>query len=254
MDESHPEFEEYAGRISALNHLMDAAAMIWCSTQNLKESLSASHFEKATVLENTIDPRLWRRYTKDPQTPRATGRIEVLYMGTATHGPDLDMIMPAFHKLSSVYGGLFRLTVIGLVQTHPDPDWLRRIPVPNRPEYPRFARWLRDFAGDFDVGIAPLVDSEFNHVKSDIKILEYTALGLPVIASSVGPYRSLETGSLCESLDDWYNALEVMISDPASLIGERVLVERAERAMWRHRRASQAGEAMLALVDAHARV
>ena len=40
-----------------------------------------------------------------------------------------------------------------------------------------------------DFAVAPLVDTPFNRCKSDLKILEYSALGLPVIASDLPQYR-----------------------------------------------------------------
>lgn len=60
-------------------------------------------------------------------------------------------------------------------------------------------------AVDFDIGLAPLRASAFNRSKSWIKTLEYAALGIPSIASDVGPYSSFvrhgETGFLVKH--DW---------------------------------------------------
>jgi glycosyltransferase involved in cell wall biosynthesis len=42
---------------------------------------------------------------------------------------------------------------------------------------------------DFDIGICPLLDTEFARSKSHIKPLEYMARGIPVVASDVEPYR-----------------------------------------------------------------
>jgi len=253
MDESHPQFHEYSDRIDALICLLEASSMIWCSTDALRESLDDSQAKKATVLPNTIDPRLWRRYKKGHHSARVGGSLEILYMGTATHAPDLDMILPSLERLASEHPMSFRFTTIGLVQTTPDPPWMRRIPTPDRPEYPRFARWLRNQAHEFDVGIAPLVDSEFNRLKSDIKFLEYTALGLPLIASSVGPYRRVEPVDLCESPDEWYKILANLVTDRPRFDERRIQVEHAESAMWRDRKPANAGRLMLAMASDDAR-
>jgi glycosyltransferase involved in cell wall biosynthesis len=43
-----------------------------------------------------------------------------------------------------------------------------------------------------DIGIAPLRDTPFNHAKSDIKVLEYSASGIPWIASDLPAYEALQ--------------------------------------------------------------
>jgi glycosyltransferase involved in cell wall biosynthesis len=43
----------------------------------------------------------------------------------------------------------------------------------------------------FDVGLAPLADTLFNTYKSDLKLLEYSAAGIPWLASDAPPYRDL---------------------------------------------------------------
>lgn len=47
----------------------------------------------------------------------------------------------------------------------------------------------------FDIGIAPLRDNEFNRSKSNLRVLEYSALKIPTIASHVEPYAKLRTES-----------------------------------------------------------
>jgi glycosyltransferase involved in cell wall biosynthesis len=46
-----------------------------------------------------------------------------------------------------------------------------------------------------DIGVAPLSDVPFNHAKSEIKLLEYSASGIPWVASDLTAYRTLS--------DDW---------------------------------------------------
>jgi glycosyltransferase involved in cell wall biosynthesis len=67
--------------------------------------------------------------------------------------------------------------------------------------------------GTWDIGLAPLADIPFNHMRSDIKIKEYAAAGLAWLASPVSPYRHLgerEGGILVED-GGWHDAIERLI-------------------------------------------
>jgi hypothetical protein len=66
---------------------------------------------------------------------------------------------------------------------------------------------------NFDIGIAPLADNEFNRNKSCIKFYEYGATGTACLASDVSPYKD-EVGYTAKNNNkDWYNKLEKLIVD-----------------------------------------
>ena len=68
--------------------------------------------------------------------------------------------------------------------------------------------------GGWDLGIAPLADIPANRVRSDIKIKEYAASGVPWLASPVGPYagHGEEQGGMLVPDDGWLEALEGMVT------------------------------------------
>jgi glycosyltransferase involved in cell wall biosynthesis len=70
--------------------------------------------------------------------------------------------------------------------------------------------------GGYDIGIAPLSDIPFNHTRSDIKVKEYAASGVPWLASPVGPYAGLgeAQGGWLVPDDGWFAALDRMVSHP----------------------------------------
>jgi glycosyltransferase involved in cell wall biosynthesis len=88
------------------------------------------------------------------------------------------------------------------------------------PERYRHARWL-DFEelpariGGFDVGLAPLRDTPMNRSRSDIKLKEYAASGVPWLASPVGPYRGFgeEQGGWLVPDDGWPEALRRLVTN-----------------------------------------
>lgn len=69
-----------------------------------------------------------------------------------------------------------------------------------------------------DIGISWLPSDDWSQGKCGLKILQYMAAGLPVVANPVGVQASLvrhgETGFLVETLADWQAAIQQLIADP----------------------------------------
>ncbi|HRH54596.1 MAG TPA: glycosyltransferase [Chitinophagales bacterium] len=63
----------------------------------------------------------------------------------------------------------------------------------------------------FDVGIAPLLDTEFNRAKSAYKMKQYLSCGIPVTASPVGENNTFLkdgiNGFICKNADDFYEKI-----------------------------------------------
>ncbi len=101
-------------------------------------------------------------------------------------------------------------------------DRYRRIaPVP----LSELSRWV----STFDVGIAPLsADVPINHARSSIKVKEYAALGVPWLASPIGPYAGLgeRQGGRLVADGEWFAALEAVVG---SARARRRLARRAAR-------------------------
>jgi hypothetical protein len=81
----------------------------------------------------------------------------------------------------------------------------------------------------FDIGIAPLsADVPINLGRSNVKVKEYAAVGVPWLASPVGPYVGLgerQGGRLVDD-DRWYDALDALVR---SARARRKLAKRATR-------------------------
>jgi glycosyltransferase involved in cell wall biosynthesis len=89
-------------------------------------------------------------------------------------------------------------------------------------------RELPALVAGFDVGIAPLADEPFNRARSNVKLKEYAALGVPWLASPIGPYAGMgerEGGRLVAD-DGWREALERLVERPRE---RRRLAKRARR-------------------------
>lgn len=69
----------------------------------------------------------------------------------------------------------------------------------------------------FDIAVAPILANKFNEGKSNIKWQEMTRAGAAVVASNVGPYKTLTHGHNALLVDnamyDWYSALKSLVDD-----------------------------------------
>lgn len=71
---------------------------------------------------------------------------------------------------------------------------------------------------EFDIGVYPLLSSEFNEYKCGFKALEYMAIGVPIVASR----NSANTGIISDGVDGffasdeamWASRLEMLIQNP----------------------------------------
>lgn len=74
------------------------------------------------------------------------------------------------------------------------------------------------FLAGIDIGLAPLLDSDFNRCRSDVKFLEYAVHGVVPLLQNVAAYRhSIEnerTGLYFDSTQELLSALERLLANP----------------------------------------
>jgi hypothetical protein len=95
---------------------------------------------------------------------------------------------------------------------------------------------------DYDIGICPLLDTQFNRSKSHIKPLEMMARGIPVVASDVEPYRKFIdhgiNGFLCKYDHEWLKYLTMLANDDGlrEQMSRAAKVKAAENVISKHAR------------------
>jgi len=184
----HPEFEKYESLKHVGLRLVCEADELWVSTEALANRYLgiARH---VAVMPNQLDHRLWDNPV--PTVSNERRPVRFLYMGTSTHGPEFDqLICPAFSQLKAEFGKKIELDLIGVTdQPAPRGEWrLLSRPTHAGKSYPAFMTWLQSLRS-YDIGLAPLLDFVFNSCKSDVKWLEYSAMGLATIAANLPPYN-----------------------------------------------------------------
>lgn len=162
--------------------------------------IALQHFNpNIEVLENCLPDSHWkttqRKYDKDS--------LVIGWAGGITHNEDLKLIVNPLLQILEVYPHV-ELHLAG------NWDWLiNPFPKNNRIKVLNFVPidQYHELLAGFDIGIAPLIDTPFNRYKSDLKFLEYAALGIPCLASAIVPYtKSIvhgKTGFFAENDEDW---------------------------------------------------
>lgn len=201
LPSQHPEVEYYNALKHVILRLIAEADEMWVSTAALAARYAAVA-SRIHIVPNQLDDRLWN--IPSPSVLVSNGPIRFLYMGTSSHRPDFEQLVhPAFTQLRSEFGNKVELDLIGIFdEPERSDEWriLRRPPHTGK-SYPSFATWLQSLP-PYHIGLAPLLDCTFNNCKSDVKWLEYSALGLATIAVNLPAYNlSIEhrrTGWLAE--------------------------------------------------------
>src|SRR5262249_9272363 len=149
--------------------------------------------------------------------PGKGDRIVIGYgSGTATHDIDfqeaavaLELILERYQQMELWIAGPLKLpSSFGQFG-----DRVVRFPLSDWPA------WFRRMA-KMDIALAPLeMNNVFCQAKSEIKFVEAGALGVPVIASRVGPYceaiADRVNGFLASNEQEWVRALSALVEDTA---------------------------------------
>lgn len=210
LDPAHPQYALQIERAAILDSVMAEADEVWLSTPELLDRHPGS---TSRVVRNTLDLGLWQPEQARLAAQPAGAPLRILYMGTTTHDGDFALIEPVLERLHASHPGQFEVVMVGVARGLAERPWMQVLK-PADGAYPRFVPWLVG-EGPFDIGISPLVDSTFNRAKSDIKCLDYLAVGARPVVSDVEPYRVAELASLVDRVrndpEDWYAVLADLV-------------------------------------------
>ena len=195
----------------------------------------------ATYISSSVDTDRFK-----PAAPRAPGGpVTIGWTGTFSSRPYLDLIAPALRRLAARVP--FRLRVIGNFDwSLPGVDlevvtWTKK-------------REVADLQA-LDIGVYPLPIDDWVTGKSGLKAIQYMAFGIPPVATDVGTtpllIRDGENGRLVRTPDEWVDALEELVRDPA--LRARLGAQARRDAVARYSVAATAGHYRAVLADVSAR-
>lgn len=204
-------YQYYAtpGVLDQITENIRVADLVTVSTDALADVVSQwnAHVE---VLGNRIPASLLDQPTaqSDPDT------VTIGYTPSPSHARDFGEVARPLKRTLQQHHGAAEFHCIGA-------DFTPRVAsIKGRARHTGWIADLQEYyrALDFDVGIAPLHRNRFNESKSHIKALEYAALGIPTIASDVGPYRqAVRDGApllLADNARHWNQLLTDLVRDP----------------------------------------
>jgi processive 1,2-diacylglycerol beta-glucosyltransferase len=231
-----------------VTYLLRMAYGVIVSTPALRERL-LEYNPNILVLPNQLDERLLVGRSPAEINPSTNpGRMVIGAMGTYTHDEDFLMILPALEAVHKRHPNLVELQVVGALRSEATKKAVAHLPVryiyprPEEHEYPLFMLWFTSQVR-WDIALSPLRETPFTRCKSDIKFLDYSAIGSAGIYSKSPAYKSTvkhkENGWLAENTTAaWEEALETLITDhelrlhiarnaTRYLYSERILAQRA---------------------------
>jgi glycosyltransferase involved in cell wall biosynthesis len=209
-------------QLAAVELFLRQADGVLVTTDVLRDQLAAYN-TNVVVVPNMLDDRLITR-----ASPTLVGGsshpVVIGYMGTLTHDDDLLMILPALEAVAARHPEDIVFEIIGGIQDAGLQSELSTMgfralqPEPGEDNYPLFMLWFGRYA-QWDIGLAPLRASAFSEAKSDIKFLDYSAVGAATVCSDVPAYSTVrhgETGLCVENtVSAWESALERLVTQPA---------------------------------------
>lgn len=179
------------------------------------------------VIPNFLNKEKW----DNPIVRRTDDKIRIGWCGGNAHADDLQMISKVLQKLIKEYKGKLIFETLGM--TRKEFAWvfpmaptstddvcsncgfegtLHHHPGESLDDYPMVLA-----SKGWDIAVAPVINNAFGNCKSDLKIKEYAAAGIPMVASRVQPYIEAQLDgaevSLATTFEEWYNALKELVEN-----------------------------------------
>lgn len=180
----------------ALRKGLRAVELVTASTAPLKDQLDAWVGVQSVILPNLVSGQFFV-----PPKGRGKRKLRVGYAGSATHLEDLRLISYVIKETHTFVDWIF----LGYCIPEFTPYISQYFPGVKVQEYLPALNKM-----NLDVAVAPLVDNEFNRCKSNLKLIEFGAVGVPVICSKVYPYSNSPGFLITPGKRQWKDWLEAI--------------------------------------------
>lgn len=201
IPKSNPHFKErISNEETQTRRIVDCCDTLTVSTEYLKMRLKNWH-NNIVVVPNRLRRKRWEHFIKQKTQRTPNKKLRIGYSGSLSHTGDVAVIQKLVEKTAQEVDWIF----MGYVPEQLRPFLSEYHPFVPVAEYPQTLNAMR-----LDVAVIPLEHNNFNRAKSNLKVLEFGVLGVPVIASDFGPYQNpnFPLVRVENRMEAWINAIE----------------------------------------------
>lgn len=171
------------------------------STPTLAEEYASYHHD-IRVAQNGLLPDWWGNLRAE----RGRGRkMRVGWAGGASHTGDLAEIRSVVKDLGEEVEWVF----MGMKPEGVDCEYHEGVAIDKYPS--------KLAALNLDLAVVPLEVNQFNRCKSNLRLLELGACGVPVICTDIEPYRDLPVTRVRNRHQAWVDAIRSHLAEPEAL-------------------------------------
>jgi glycosyltransferase involved in cell wall biosynthesis len=143
--------------------------------------------------------------------------VRLFWQGSVTHRRDIEIIKSTINRLGPLSPKI-KMILAGFVETEEEWQTMARDYTANfKHQYKVIesapAHKYYEAYADADVCLVPLVNSLFNRMKSNLKVLEAANLALPVICSNTHPYKGMPV-LYASQPGHWYDNIKRLVANP----------------------------------------
>lgn len=154
------------------------------------------------IVPNRLERALWLPLSSKK---RVGSKPRIGWAGGITHQDDLLLLEEIISATRTEADWIF----MGMCPESIRPLLAEYHPLVDLADYPGYLASL-----NFDIAVAPLAEIPFNRAKSNLRLLEYGVLGIPVVCTDIDPYRNSPACRVKNTPTAWIEALRARIHDP----------------------------------------
>jgi O-antigen biosynthesis protein len=201
-----PEFNPFKVDLSKnprgrLQHALKHCDRLVVSTDYLANAYSHL-ISDIRVVPNCLEQGLWLPL----QTrKRSSKKPRIGWAGGTTHQGDLLFLKEIIERTRDEADWV----LMGMCPDEIRPLLTEFHPFIDQNEYPAYLASL-----NLDIAVAPLAQVPFNQGKSNLRLLEYGILGLPIVCTDIDPYRDSPACCVENTVHAWVSALRDRVHNP----------------------------------------